>query len=327
MNLNNFIKDMEPIFICGHRKSGTTMLLNIFDNHHDLLVYPHDINIFYTFEYYFKHKKIFSKKRIYERLEKVIFNDLNKKKEVKKSLSINKFKKLFFEELKNKDLNIKNILNVLMLSFAQISKNYNNKVICKETSLEIYFEEILKIWPKAKFIQIIRDPRDNVSAIMDGLHKRYKKFGDSRESILFSSIFRIGLSLEMGNFYKKNYKTNFKQIKFENLVQNPKKEIKILCNFLKIDFKKIQLAPSVLGNQTKSNSYSSKRMTKISKVNVNNWKKRITTTEAHIIENQLYKFFKIYNYNLNFNHSKTFSSLANYYNNINYEHFYFDRFK
>ena len=54
MNLNNFIKDMEPIFICGHRKSGTTLYLNLFDNHNELFTYPHDLNIFYAFENYLK---------------------------------------------------------------------------------------------------------------------------------------------------------------------------------------------------------------------------------------------------------------------------------
>ena len=37
----------KPIFICGHRKSGTTMLTSLFDDHDDLLVYPSDSMFFY----------------------------------------------------------------------------------------------------------------------------------------------------------------------------------------------------------------------------------------------------------------------------------------
>ena len=37
----------NPVFICGHRKSGTTMLASLFDDHRDLLVYPSDSMFFY----------------------------------------------------------------------------------------------------------------------------------------------------------------------------------------------------------------------------------------------------------------------------------------
>jgi len=36
--MNNFIN--HPIFLCGHRKTGTTMLLGLLDDHPELLVYP-----------------------------------------------------------------------------------------------------------------------------------------------------------------------------------------------------------------------------------------------------------------------------------------------
>ena len=37
----------NPVFICGHRKSGTTMLCSLFDDHDDILVYPSDSSFFY----------------------------------------------------------------------------------------------------------------------------------------------------------------------------------------------------------------------------------------------------------------------------------------
>ena len=39
----------KPVFICGHRKTGTTMLINLFDNHPDLLVYPDDSGFWYVY--------------------------------------------------------------------------------------------------------------------------------------------------------------------------------------------------------------------------------------------------------------------------------------
>ena len=36
-----------PVFLCGHRKSGTTMLLALLDSHPELLTYPADSAFFY----------------------------------------------------------------------------------------------------------------------------------------------------------------------------------------------------------------------------------------------------------------------------------------
>ena len=41
------------IFLTGHRKSGTSLLQRLFDNHPDIDVYPTDLTLFYNyFPYY-----------------------------------------------------------------------------------------------------------------------------------------------------------------------------------------------------------------------------------------------------------------------------------
>ena len=54
------------IFLTGHRKSGTSLLLRLFDNHPDIDVYPTDLTLFYNyFPYYtsnYDNKKILIKK-------------------------------------------------------------------------------------------------------------------------------------------------------------------------------------------------------------------------------------------------------------------------
>ena len=43
------MKEYKVLFITGHRKSGTSMLNNLFDGHEDFLVYPNDITILYAY--------------------------------------------------------------------------------------------------------------------------------------------------------------------------------------------------------------------------------------------------------------------------------------
>lgn len=327
MNLTLFEKKIEPIFICGHRKSGTTLLLNLLDNQKELILYPHDINIFYALDFYFRSlKQKPTKTKILERLDKILFNDLLQKNEINNKIFIEDLKKLFFSLLKKKDLNLKNIHNFLFFSLSKLTSNNSYKTICKETSLEIYFEELIKIWPNAKFIQIIRDPRDNIGAIMDGLKNRYSKFGDSRESILHSSIFRINLGLKLGIQYKRKYPKKFMQIKFEELISNPDKTLKSVYNFLNLKPNQIKITPSVFGIPTYGNSHSKKKMYDLSSQNINRWSKRLSLEESMIIEHQLKTLLIKFNYKLKYNSNSITSAISKYYNYVNYKYFYFDRF-
>ena len=40
---------MKTVVIGGTRKSGTTLFQSLFDGHKDIIVPPHDLNVFYGF--------------------------------------------------------------------------------------------------------------------------------------------------------------------------------------------------------------------------------------------------------------------------------------
>ena len=64
----------DPIFICGHRKSGTTMFHNLFDGHEELLVYPSDLNLLYAYFPIYISEKYSDEERL-ERLDTVLFKE------------------------------------------------------------------------------------------------------------------------------------------------------------------------------------------------------------------------------------------------------------
>ena len=65
------------VFVCGHRKCGTTMFSDLFNGHQKLSVFPTDLSIFYG--YYPKYVDgSFSEKEQLERLENVIFLNLER---------------------------------------------------------------------------------------------------------------------------------------------------------------------------------------------------------------------------------------------------------
>ena len=100
----------------------------------------------------------------------------------------------------------------------------------------MYYEELLKIFPQMKMINIIREPKNNFSAIKDGLKIHYSKYGETYINILFNTILRIKIDLQYSFLFRD--KKSFYNIKYENLVSSPVKEIVKLCKFLNIKFNK-----------------------------------------------------------------------------------------
>ena len=82
----------------------------------------------------------------------------------------------------SKDINHKNIDNkelifkIILKNFIKLSKRQKFKyVVFKETSLGLFIEKMSKWLKDIKFIQIVRDPRDNFSSMKSGYKKYYKK--------------------------------------------------------------------------------------------------------------------------------------------------------
>ena len=117
--------NMPIIFIGGQRKAGTSMFLNLFDGHPDLLVYPIDITIFYAYypEYI---KSSYSDKQRLARLKRVIFDELREYENVNSTLNIDKFSSIFFNKINGHDL--KNIgITIYTISGVLIMEDVLNQ--------------------------------------------------------------------------------------------------------------------------------------------------------------------------------------------------------
>ena len=322
-------KKFQPIFICGHRKSGTTLLLNLLDDNGYISVYPKDLNLLYGYFPLFENSKISFKSKI-NRIKKVVFNDLRKDKFLKKKIDIDFFEKEFFKHIKKDNISINNIIyNLLKVYVLNFSKNNNkNKVLTKETSIEIYATEIKKWFKKAKFIHLIRDPRDNYASLKSGIKNYYSKFNDDENSSLFSLIQRSFLGLKISKINQSIIgPKDYLIIKYEDLVKRKYETLKKICNFLEIKFSNKLIKPTVLGKTTHGNNFNKLNMSKISNINVNKWKKRINIDEAKIIEFYLENEFTKFKYKTFFSKKEKALSSREFYKWLNYRYFYFDRFK
>lgn len=318
------MKDFNPIFLCGHRKSGTSMFLNLFDNNSEINVFPTDLNLLYAYFPIVERKLNKSKKK--KRLENILFKEFAKNEIIKKRINLEKYQKIFFDKIK-KNYDTKNLIyNLLNIYNQKFTTKKTKSIICKETSVEIYATEIKKWFKNAKFIHLIRDPRDNYSAIKSGLKKYYSKFNDDKLSILFSIIFRYLNGLEAIEINKKIIGKDYYVCRFEDLIASPEKEMKKICKFLKISYSNDLIVPTVMGSETYGNNFNQLKLKKISKINIGKWSKRIDEDEAAVLEHYFKKFMKKYNYELTFKEVSRHNSVVEFYKLINHKYFFYDRF-
>ena len=73
----------------------------------------------------------------------------------------NKIRPFFREDIFNKKLSLRD--------FIQANALYFSTDIIKEPDLTFHYEALLNYFPKAKFVFVIRDPRDNIRSILNRL--------------------------------------------------------------------------------------------------------------------------------------------------------------
>lgn len=322
------------LFLTGHRKSGTTMFANLFDNHDDFLVYPSDICLLYAyFPYFIKQKFSFKIKK--DRVLHIVKKDLSsviKEHNLDKMFNLKNMLELIEKKLNKKNINdIRKILKIVFSSFEdslKIKKKYKYFVV-KETSADIFLNKIFTKKDDVKFIHLIRDPRDNYASLKSGVKKYYQKLGENENKTLFSLINRAKLDFNFIEINKSLFgKDKYKEIKFEELVINPKKSMFKVCKFLNVKFNSNLLKPTILGQSTKGNNYEGESFYNISSKNVNRWKDRINKSEAQLIEFHFQNEMKKFNYKLNYNPKKLDCKiLTEFYEWTNYNYFYYDSFK
>lgn len=289
-----------PIFLCGHRKTGTTMLLCLLDNHPELLVYPTDSGFFYAY-YPLAEKKDYSHQK---KIDTIIgfcirnlrneIDELRPKDRQDLDFRMEEFIGSFRTMATKSDKTPKEMLKSLMRAFQRNITKDPGQIrywVEKTTSTEIYATEIIKWFPKAKFIHLVRDPRDNWASLKSGWQKRYQDFNDSPLRLLHSVLERGKLGMEFAIHNQEILGgEKYLVLRYEDLVNYPRKYLEEICEFLQINYSNKLLVPTVLGKWWKGNNFEGLTFKAPSNVNVGRWKDRITGEESHLIE---YYFFNL----------------------------------
>ena len=197
---NYITKINDPIVLIGFPRSGTTLLDTILRSHPAIEV--------------LEEKPIVDE--VINNLEKIINNDFSKLENLDENL-FHKIRKIYFEK-RNQYVNYD-----------------KNKIFIDKLPLNIVnVGELVRFFPKAKFILALRNPYDSVlSCFMQtfSLNHAMSNFLNIDDAAkLYNSVMSLWLS------YSENFSIKSHTVKYENVVKNFDKTINDLINFLELEW-------------------------------------------------------------------------------------------
>ncbi len=308
------------------------MFHKLFDGHPELCVYPVDISLLYAYIPCFTSKKDFSENDLKKRIELIIKTTLGRCKTRydlgNSDLDIGFFLECFWNSVEKKNILSREdiICGIASAWYACTGCGKEKPFVFKETSQAIHFLEIKKEIPSCKFINLIRDPRDNYAALKAGVEKYYSSMGEKELETLASLINRTRTDLLAAGLHTKEYPDQFYALKFEELTSDPEREMRKTARFVGIDFDECLLHPTSFGRLYNGNSHEGKKFSGISNENVGKWRKRISDFEAQVIEFWLGDVMEQWGYERIFPRDKCSVSFSRFYDWYNCKYFYSDRF-
>jgi len=195
----------EPVFIVGMPRSGTTLLQGILCNSRKYFPMP-ETHFFSRVAYGLPENNFSREDR--EQMGRILKR--------KSKISVDKNVWQGFQTQKE-------IFEYLIGTFNKQDKG----TFLEKTPRHVYFySQILKHYPDAKFICMIREPRNTVSSLLTMSQKRQK-------SVIRISLFYNKIS---NAIIKIMHNHNVLVVKYENLVNQSDQVLKVICQFIQLPF-------------------------------------------------------------------------------------------
>ena len=189
----------------------------------------------------------------------------------------------------------------------------------KTTSTEMYALEIAQWFPRAKFIHLLRDPRDNYASLKSGWKDRYQDWENTHRSLLQSMIDRGGLGMRLAKINQNALGEDFyKIIRFEDLVSDPELNISELLKFIGIEHDSTLHQPTVNGVPWSGNNFEGLRFNGLSGANVGKWSSRIEPWEVSTIEGYLGGIMETFDYEISTEYSDQARACIDHYKWFNF---------
>ncbi len=288
------------IFIVGNSRSGTTMVLRIFNNHPQLMV----LNELHFFEQLWAPEdkgKAISKEQAVELASKLMLTQ--RVGYMTHDQDFTKFTKeanLLIDELSKNEIYAEDVFH----HFTKREVALNGKsIVCEKTPQNVfYLKEIFELYPNAKIINMVRDPR----AILLSQKNKWNRRNLGADYMTKKEALRLRINYHPITLSKlwnaainvaKSFTTDKRLItvRFEDLLEQPETTLRKVCQHIEVEFNSNML------NITQESSSIEKDSQEIGfkKERASNWKKGgLNTTEKWICQQMCNKNLVLNNYEI-----------------------------
>jgi hypothetical protein len=250
----------QPIFICGHHRSGTTLLQQLLDGHPDLLVLPSEGTYFTSFHYVARARP--STQALEQFIEDWVcrFVDPNHEPHFKigRSAPDGNPSLRFAQRLPawHAALQVQRPTSASLAALLALAAAYREiaapgsqpRQWVEKTPLNEQHIERLRRLPQARFIQLVRAP----DATLASLLARYRATGAAVD--VGEHGYAIGKSLRLATRNSALLPDRYLVVRYEDLRDAPEREMRRVAGFLQIDWHATLTTPSVGGQPARTNS-------------------------------------------------------------------------
>jgi len=282
------LRELPVFFIVGRPRSGTTLLRTLFDAHPNVCIPP---ECKFILDLYPKYRKL--RQWTDEDISTLI-------EELQQQLLFDTWKidiPLLRQELLKMDRSSSwaEVCKLIYLNYQSFFIKKNIKVFGdKNPGYTIYTKRLRKIFSNAKFIHITRDYRDNFLSI---------KKVDFELPIISSTVTKWNHFVKSFNKEAAINPDVYTTIRMEDLVTEPEKQYKRLCEFINIPYDEgvfdfYKKKDDVINQYSEAfiMKYQKSLMGKINPDKVDQWKKEMTSRQLKIADASAGKYAEIAGY-------------------------------
>jgi hypothetical protein len=294
-------------FIGGAAKSGTTLLMSLLDNHPQLVVLPEETG-------YLEHRREYLKLKNHQAKLRHLLDQLGMfgssagcydtspgcGADARSYVNFDhdRFLALAEDFILQPGMNDSLLFSEVIRAYGIAAKaDWRNCVrwVEKTPRTETCEEALDELFPDAKLVQIVRDPRAVFASFKNRIVNRYGHHTKAHR--LPRSWNRSAREIPR----LRRDPSRFLVIRYEDLVKNPEEILKTICQFGGFEFSEGMLEPTRAGKGWQGNSAFYKAFKGISAAPAEKWKDYLTEDEIWWIELHCRKGMDLANYPLQTN--------------------------
>ena len=302
----------KPVFISGLRKSGTSMVKNLLDNHPDLFVYPPNEFHFFKFTHFHnlgrKVTQANSRRRSIREITEDICNDkwfnpfprqtnidwdafvdVERLHTLIRGSSASGYRELFVD---------------IAAAMAEATTTFDGdletrRFTCKGVQQEEFFPELREWFPDLKMVYVLRNPYAQLNSAINnmrhgrkGLDEKLRVGTDLKNldaSFTYPYLGPRLRQMRVSYYFMRKFAElspdSFYILKYDEMLRDPDTELQRLCGFLELDYHDSLKELTLCGQPMKRMGWAVKKYqdNKITQAPLTAWKEQLAGQAVRLV--------------------------------------------